>query len=369
MQYPGLACNEDLLRAGADACTEWMDALAGQIRHILDSPSLNVGSPKELQKLLDLSTTAEAVLREHPHPAAPLILEWRAYQKLRGTYFAPFLDFSSCASDGRLHPCLHQAGTRTGRFSCSDPNLQGAPRSRDQAQGVPLVRSCIMADPGHVFLFADYSQAELRLIVRYAEKGLLYEAMKQGDDIHAQTARILFGEDATDAQRQIGKTMNFAMLYGAGRKEISAQLGVSEDEAAPLMGKFRSAYPELYKLSVKAQAKAYKRGFTRLWTGRRAHYPDTARQFTRNALAHLIQGGVAEMVKRAMLRIDEALRERGWGEVIFQMHDEVICSVPEQHADEAAVLMKRLGEDFPLEPPPILEVSVGTTWANTTRIA
>ena len=279
------------------------------------------------------------------------------------------LDFSSRAQDGRLHPCLNQTGVRTGRFSCSDPNLQSAPRSGDQAQGVPLVRDCIVADPGHVFLFADYSQAELRLIAHYAENGFMYEGMVRGDDVHAQTAQLLFGEDTTKAHRQTGKTMNFAMQYGASHKEIARQLDIPELDAIELRARYRQAYPELHKLSETAFRTATTRRYIELWTGRRSHYPDPSWGYACKAISHLIQGGVAEMVKRAMVRIDESLHERGWGEVVFELHAEIICSVPRQHAEEATALIKQLGEDFPFDPPPILEVSVGTTWANKARIA
>ncbi len=365
----GIACDLDLLQAGEDACTERMNILEAQIRHSLGSPNLNVGNPKQLQELLGLTTTAKAALKKCDHPVAPLILEWRAYQKLRGTSFRASVGFSSRAQDGRLHPCLNQTGARTGRFSCKDPNLQGTPRSADQVQDVPLVRNCIVADPGRVLLFADYAQAELRLIAHYTESGLMYESMACGDDVHAQTARVLFGDGATKAQRQTGKTMNFAMQYGAGYKEIAEQLSISEREAKELRSRYHQAYPEIRRFSETARERASWRGYIYMWTGRRSHYPDRSWGHTRSAVSYLIQGGVAEMVKRAMLRIDEALRERGWGEVVFQMHDEVICSVAEQHADEAAVLIKQLGEDFPFDPPPILEVSVGRTWAHKARIA
>lgn len=236
-------------------------------------------------------------------------------------------------------------------------------------QDVPFVRDCIVADPGCVFLFADYSQAELRLMTHYAKHRRMYEAMMRGYDVHAQTARVLFGEDVTRAQRQTGKTMNHAICYGIGHREIAAQLGVPQDEARRLLRRYCQAYFELYIIGEIAYARASGRGYIWMWIGRRSRYPDSGWGYTRKAVSHLIQGGVAEMLKRAMLRMDDLLRGRGWGEVVFQMHDEIICSVLEQHAEEAAVLIKQLGEGFPFDPPPVLEVSVGQTWADKTRIA
>ena len=276
------------------------------------------GSPSLTDDILEMYTT----------PLAKLVQEIRFYDKRISTYFKPYLEKVDPA--GKLHPWMWQAGTRTGRFSYSDPNLQNIPK--EEASDTK-VRRCIVPSKGNIFLSFDYSQMEYFLMVAYANELQVIKQIMQGVDFHQATADLL------GVPRKQAKTLNFAILYGAGLDKIAHMLGCTRDEAKRLKVKYFLALPRVESLVKNIIDTGKKRGYVINWLGRKLR---SEWEFCYALPNHLIQGGGADIVKVAMSRLQDAGLCEG---LCLQIHDQLVWDVPERWARDNYAKIKEILED------------------------
>lgn len=242
----------------------------------------------------------EAVLTKINHPVAGLVLEYRGLMKAESTWFSGFLEKVDLA--GRLHPNFKQHGTLTGRLSCENPNLQQIPREGNR------VKDLFIAPPGYELWEFDFSQIELRLAAVYAGEAALIEAFRDGRDIHQTVA------DSLGISRHAAKTLNFAILYGAGAGKIAEQLGISVGAAKNYLDNYRSEYGGLHRTAEMATRVAEANGYVKLWDGRRRHFKWPSE--CHKSFNSIIQGGAAAIVKRAGIELHNR-----YVPIVNQVHD------------------------------------------------
>ncbi len=362
---------------------------AGKARDIYERCGMefNINSPKQLGDVLfnklalpipvkygkgkKISTAVdvlEGLAAEHEVPR--LVLEYRQLTKLKSTY-VDALPVLIRSHSGRVHTTFGQTGTATGRLSSANPNLQNIPIRTELGREI---RAAFIAEPGHVLLAADYSQIELRLLAHYSKDKLLVEAFRRGDDIHTLTASQVFGVPplmVTPDHRRAAKVVNFGIVYGLSPFGLSQNLGIEPSEAR----KFIDAYFEKYA-GVRAFIDAIleqTRRDQRVKTlfGRIRPIPDinsknaTQRGFAeRTAVNTPLQGTAADVIKLAMIRIDEEIRKRGLkSRMTLQVHDELVFEVPENEVETVTPMVREHMEGaHALEVPLLVEIGVGSNW-------
>jgi DNA polymerase-1 len=308
----------------------------------------NLNSPKQLSEVLfdELGlpvirktktgrSTDEETLNElsAAHPMIPLFLEYRQLFKLVSTYVDALP--KSVGEDGRVHSTFNVEGAATGRLSSANPNLQNIP-VRGQMGGE--IRKAFIASPGKVLLGADYSQVELRILAHISEDENLIAAFKEGQDIHATTAAKIFKvqvSEVTREQRVVGKTMNFATLYGQGPRALSKQLKIDAQTARSYIDDYFLQFPKVKNWMAKILEEGRTNGYVETLWGRRRYIPELNMQNKmlqsfgeRAAINHPIQGTSADMIKKAMVDINIALSGMGNDcELILQVHDEAIVDI------------------------------------------
>lgn len=345
----------------------------------------NLDSPKQLGQVLfeelklppgkktktGYSTSAEVLekLRDD-HPIVEAILAYRELAKLMSTYvegFRPYID-----EDSRVRSFFKQTSTATGRISSTEPNLQNIPVRTEEGR---KLRAIFTAKPGHVLVDSDYSQIELRVLASLAEDPAMIRAFQEGADIHRKTAAEVNHkslEEVTDLERSRAKAVNFGIIYGISDYGLSQQLGISRKEAQAYIDSYKAAYPQIgsYMETIVYQAK--EDGYVTTSYGRRREIPElqssnfNVRKFgERVALNTPIQGTAADIIKMAMIRVDQGLRDRGFqARLVLQIHDELIVECPEEEAEAVAAFVKETMEaigDFPVELR--ADTQVGKTWA------
>jgi DNA polymerase-1 len=302
---------------------------------------------------------------------ARLVLDWRQLTKLKTTY-TDALQAQINPETGRVHTSFSLAVAQTGRLSSTDPNLQNIPIRTEIGR---KIRDAFVAEPGHVLMSADYSQIELRLAAHMADVPQLKEAFRAKADIHNMTAEELFGS-ADRENRNKAKTINFAILYGISSWGLAGRLGVSRDEGQQIIDRYFERFPGIRNYIATTLTFARENGFTTTLFGRKTHFPniDSRQQNLRQgseraAINAPIQGTSADLIKRAMARMDQALEEAGLEGVrmLLQVHDELVFEVPDGREDEAADVIRRvmgsaaepaLTLDVPLD----VEVGWGANW-------
>lgn len=347
----------------------------------------NIQSPKQLAEILfdriglkprkKTATgwsTDESVLRdlaaEHPLPA--LVLEHRSLAKLLGTYVVA-LDGLINPDTGMIHTSYNQAVAATGRLSSSDPNLQNIPiRS---AEGREIRRAFVPGDPDNVFLSADYSQVELRLLAHLSGDESLRETFRRGGDIHRDTAARINKvppESVTPQQRSRAKAVNFGVLYGMGAVALARQEKISRREAQDFIDRYFGTYPRIKEFKDSTVDAARRDRYVETIMGRRRRLPDIESgngrlrsNAERIAVNTPIQGSAADIIKVAMIRVDRALRERGLqARVLLQVHDELLLEVPRDELDEVSALVREGMENaVELAVPLTVDVHTGEDWA------
>lgn len=338
----------------------------------------NLNSPKQLSHVLfdqlaipsKTTSTAAEVLEElaPEYPVVQKILEYRVLEKLRSTY----TDFAINPETHRVHCTFNQFVAATGRLSCQDPNLQNIPvRS---AQGL-AIRACFKPRQGYLFLGADYSQIELRLLAHFSEDEELLKAFNAGDDIHAYTASLVFGVPLSAVEPEMraqAKTVNFGILYGQGPYGLSKQLGISHRDAQQFINTYFERYPKVSAYLEQCREEVRQTGMAKTLTGRIRRIPDIHNQnpairaaAERLAINTPLQGTAADLIKMAMIDIDQVIKERKLeGKMILQIHDELIFEVPEDEIEEFKVFVKEKMETvFPLQVPIEVSIAVGKNWA------
>lgn len=303
---------------------------------------------------------------------ATLVLEWRQLSKLKSTY-TDALQAQINPATGRVHTSFSLTGAQTGRLSSNDPNLQNIPIRTEVGR---KIRDAFVANPGHKILSADYSQIELRLAAHMADVPQLKAAFRAGEDIHAITAQELFGRVDRDTRNQ-AKTINFAILYGSSAWGIAGRLGLAKDEGKAIIDRYYERFPGIRAFSHSTLAFAREHGFTKTLFGRKTHFEPNIRSpnpsirggAERAAINAPIQGTSADLIKRAMARMDGALTDAGLGDVkmLLQVHDELVFEVPNGREEDAAKVIKHVMATaaepaIKLDVPLDVEVGWGAHW-------
>ena len=303
---------------------------------------------------------------------ASLVLEWRQLTKLKSTY-TDALQAQINPETGRVHTSFSLTGAQTGRLSSNDPNLQNIPIRTEIGR---KIRDAFVADAGYKLLSADYSQIELRLAAHMADVPQLKEAFREGADIHNLTAEELFGTVDRDTRNK-AKTVNFAILYGISSWGLAGRLGVSKDEGKAIIDRYFERFPGIRAYIHNTLALAREQGFTQTLFGRKTHFlpnirspnPSIRGGAERAAINAPIQGTSADLIKRAMARMDDALADAGLHGVrmLLQVHDELVFEVPEGQEEAAAAVIRKVMAQaaepaIELDVPLDVEVGWGAHW-------
>ena len=303
---------------------------------------------------------------------ASLVLEWRQLTKLKSTY-TDALQAQINPETGRVHTSFSLTGAQTGRLSSNDPNLQNIPIRTELGR---KIRDAFVAEPGFKLLSADYSQIELRLAAHMADVPQLKEAFRAGHDIHSMTAEELFGRVDRDTRNQ-AKTINFAILYGSSAWGIAGRLGLPKDEGKAIIDRYYERFPGIRAFTHSTLSFVREHGFTQTLFGRKTHFEPNIRSpnpsiragAERAAINAPIQGSSADLIKRAMARMDEALADAGLSDVrmLLQVHDELVFEVPEGKEEAASAVIKQVMANaaepaMKLDVPLDVEVGWGRNW-------
>ncbi|WP_414156310.1 DNA polymerase I [Pseudomonas sp. BNK-30] len=353
----------------------------------LAGEEFNLGSPKQLGSILydklgmpvlsktakGQPSTAEAVLDElavQGYPLPEVLMQYRSLSKLKSTY-TDKLPGQINPRTGRIHTSYQQAVAATGRLSSSDPNLQNIPIRTAEGR---RIRQAFIASPGYKLLAADYSQIELRIMAHLAkDEGLLY-AFRNDLDVHRATAAEVFGvalEAVTTDQRRSAKAINFGLIYGMSAFGLAKQIGVDRKQSQDYIDRYFARYPGVLAYMERTRAQAAEQGFVETLFGRRLYLPDInaknpalRKGAERTAINAPMQGTAADIIKRAMVNVDNWLSESGLdARVILQVHDELVLEVREdlveQVKDEIRGHMSKAAQ---LDVPLLVEVGVGSNW-------
>ena len=353
----------------------------------LSGEEFNMNSPKQLGEVLfekmqldpkakktksGQYATGEDILQKlsSKHEIIQHILEYRTYQKLKSTY-VDALPLQIDKDDHRVHTNFSQTTAATGRLSSLNPNLQNIPIRTLRGQ---QIRGAFVANPGNKLIAADYSQIELRLIAAISEEENMIKAFQNGEDIHASTASKLFNiplEEVTKTQRSQAKTVNFGILYGQGAFGLAEQTGLSRTEAKEMIANYFETYPKLKKYMAEQVVKAQEMGYVETILNRKRHLKDiNSANFVvkahaeRNAVNAPIQGSAADVIKLAMIKIDEKFTEKNLKtKMLLQVHDELVFEAPEEEVELVSELIKKEMESaYTTTVPLLVEVGVGNNW-------
>ena len=383
MERTGVAVDRMALISFGSMLSERIEAAQNTV-YALAGEEFNINSTKKLGEILfeklglpaakktktGYSTSAEVLEKlKKKHPIVEAILEYRMLTKLSSTYAEGLLKV--IADDGRIHTTFQNMVTATGRLSSTEPNLQNIPVRRELGSEI---RKMFVAGDGCVLLDADYSQIELRVLAHIADDKHMQEAFSSGEDIHAVTASQVFRvplSEVTPEMRRNAKAVNFGIVYGISAWSLSQDIGVSPEEAKAYMDAYLENYSGVrdYMKNIVAEAKA--QGYVTTLYGRRRYLPElkssnfNLRSFgERVALNTPIQGTAADIIKLAMIRVDEALRSAKLkARLILQVHDELIVECPLAEAKEASAILKREMEQVAkLRVPLVVEANEGSSW-------
>ena len=349
--------------------------------------TFNVNSPKQVGEVLfdqlkldakakksktgQYSTSEEVLLGlKGKHEVVGMILEYRELKKLISTYISALPTYIN-PETGKIHTTYNQTVTATGRLSSSNPNLQNLPIRSERGQ---LIRQAVIPDDGCLFLSADYSQIELRLMAHFSQDPHLVEAFRSGQDIHAATAAKIFNvpiDQVTKEQRRQAKTANFGIIYGISAFGLAQQLDCSRSEAKALIDGYFAAFPGVIDYIERQKELARQQGYAVTLFGRKRYLPDivshnaTVRSFAeRNAVNSPIQGTAADIIKMAMVTIHHRLKEEGLkAQMIMQVHDELNFNVPVSEVDRVKeIVVSEMQNVVHLTVPLIADCGVGKNW-------
>ncbi|WP_062560792.1 DNA polymerase I [Paracoccus aminovorans] len=388
MEMAGIRIDADHLRRMSSAFAQKMAALEAEI-HALAGGSFNVGSPKQLGEILfdrmglaggkqgktgAFSTSAEVLedLAAEGHDLASRVLDWRAISKLKSTY-TDALPLHVNAATGRVHTCYSIAGAQTGRLASTDPNLQNIPVRTEEGR---RIREAFIAAEGHRLVSLDYSQIELRILAHVAAIPALKQAFRDGIDIHAMTASQMFGvpvEGMDPMIRRRAKAINFGVIYGISGFGLSRNLRIPRAEAQAFIDTYFERFPEIRAYMDRTVAEAKQDGFVRTLFGRRINTPGinlsgpSAGGARRAAINAPIQGAAADIIRRAMIRMPEAIAHLP-ARMLLQVHDELVFEVEEAAVPElievARGVMQGAAEPaVRLDVPLIVDAGQGASWA------
>ncbi len=387
MEKAGVRVDTSLLKEAEASLTSELEALEQEI-YALAGETFNINSPAQVGEVLfdrmhldpkakrgknGKYSTSEEVLTalKDRHAVVGKILEQRELKKLISTYITALPSYINPAT-GKIHTTYNQTVTATGRLSSSNPNLQNLPVRTERGR---LIRRAVIPDDGCLFLSADYSQIELRLMAHFSQDAHLTEAFRQGQDIHAATAAKIFAKDIADItkdERRRAKTANFGIIYGISAFGLAQQLDCSRQEAKELIDGYFKAFPGVISFIEKQKSIAREQGYVETLFGRRRYLPDihshnsVVRSFAeRNAVNAPIQGTAADIIKMAMVAIHRRLKQlqRDNLQMIMQVHDELNFNVPSDCVEEVReIVVSEMQNVTQLAVPLIAECGVGTNW-------
>ena len=385
MEAAGVRIDVSRLKEAEATLTEELKALEQRI-YELAGESFNINSPRQVGELLfdklkldakakksktgQYSTSEEVLVAiKDRHEVVGAILDYRALSKLISTYISALPGYM--AADGKIHTTYNQTVTATGRLSSSNPNLQNLPIRSERGK---LIRQAVIPDEGCLFLSADYSQIELRLMAHFSQDEHMLAAFRSGQDIHAATAAKIYGlpiEQISKDQRRKAKTANFGIIYGISAFGLAQQLDCSRAEAKQLIDDYFAAFPRVIQYIESQKELARQRGYAETLFGRKRYLPDinsqnaTVRSFAeRNAVNAPIQGTAADIIKMAMVSIHRRLKEEKLrAQMIMQVHDELNFNVPAAEVDRVReIVVSEMQNAVHLSIPLIAECGVGNNW-------
>ncbi|MCS0291153.1 DNA polymerase I [Vibrio alginolyticus] len=386
IERTGVFIDEMKLSAQSVEITARLDELEKKAYEIAEQ-EFNMNSPKQLQAILfekmglpvvkktpsGTPSTNEEVLQELAldYPLPKLILEYRGLAKLKSTYTDKLPKMIN-PSTGRVHTSYHQAVTATGRLSSTDPNLQNIPIRNEAGR---RIRQAFVAPSGHKILAVDYSQIELRIMAHLSGDQALLDAFRDGKDIHAATAAEIMGvsiEDVSSEQRRRAKAVNFGLIYGMSAFGLAKQLGIPRGEAQAYMDTYFERYPGVMQYMEDTRSTAADKGYVETIFGRRLHLPEIKsrngmrrKAAERAAINAPMQGTAADIIKKAMLLVDQWIQEEGNGRVklLMQVHDELVFEVEESSLSEIESKVQKLMESAAeLKVPLVAEAGHGDNW-------
>jgi DNA polymerase-1 len=385
MQIAGMKVDRKFLSGLGAEFSGKIDSLRAKIYEAVGA-DFNIDSPKQLGAMLFDKmglppqkktktgySTSQDVLEDlaSDFEIARLVLDYRSLAKLKSTYVDALPELINPAT-GRVHTSFNQARTATGRLSSSDPNLQNIPARSEEGM---RIREAFVAEGGHRLLSADYSQIELRVLAHMSREAALLDAFREGHDVHAMTAAGIFGtrvRDVTKEQRAVGKTVNFATIYGQTAYGLSRQLGIGPDEAARYIRNYFERYPRVARYREEVIEAARRDGYVKTLFGRRRFFPDIkssnkqlAQMAERMAFNTVFQGTAADIIKKAMIDVHKGLHGVSRrARLVMQVHDELVLEVPDADVDALSefvrsCMMGAAKLAVPLE----VDVGVGVNWA------
>lgn len=386
MEQTGIQVDAKFLKSLSDDFAKRISDLGEEI-HKLAGREFNIGSPKQLGEVLfdemglpggkkgktgAYGTGADILetLAVDGHELPARVLDWRQLSKLKSTY-ADSLVGQINPETGRVHTNYGQAIASTGRLSSTEPNLQNIPIRTEEGR---KIRQAFVPAKGNVLLSADYSQIELRLLAHVADIDTLKEAFRDGQDIHAMTASQVFGvpvEGMDPMVRRQAKAINFGIIYGISAFGLARQLGISRGEAGDYIKAYFEKYPGIRDYMENAKESARENGYVTTLYGRKCFVPGindkngARRSFMERAAINApIQGGAADIIKRAMIRLPGALKKAKLsGKMLLQVHDELVFEVPEKELDAtAAVAREEMENVTELSVPLVVDAGSGQNW-------
>jgi DNA polymerase-1 len=386
MELAGVRIDAEGLRKLSAELSEKLKQLQKKV-HQLAGEEFNLDSPKQLQQILFVKlklpkgrrtktgySTDIDVLKKLAlsHPIAAHLIEYRMLSKLKSGYVEALPGLVN-PHTGRVHTSFIQTGTATGRLSSRDPNLQNIPVRGEEGM---KIRRNFVPEKGHLFLSADYSQIELRILAHISGDRLLREAFARGEDIHRSTAAEVFNltPDLVSAQmRRQAKVINFGIIYGMSAHGLATELGIKHSVAEEFISQYLQRYKGVKNYIDRTIAEARQRGYVETLLGRRRYVSgiNSENASVRGAAERVaintpIQGSAADLIKLAMLRIDEALSSSGLkARMLLQVHDELLFEVKkDQLRDVADLVRQEMETAMQLNVPVKVDISVGDNWAD-----
>ena len=386
IEQAGVRIDVAMLKQAETQLNDELQTFEKQI-YVAAEATFNINSPKQVGEVLfdqlkldtkakksktgQYSTSEEVLLALKPkHPVVGLILEYRELKKLISTYISSLPNYIN-PTTGKIHTTYNQTVTATGRLSSSNPNLQNLPIRSERGQ---LIRQAVIPDEGCMFLSADYSQIELRLMAHFSQDPHLVQAFISGQDVHAATAAKIFNipiDEVSKDQRRQAKTANFGIIYGISAFGLAQQLDCSRSEAKALIDGYFAAFPGVIDYIERQKELARQQGFAVTLFGRKRYLPDilshnaTVRSFAeRNAVNSPIQGTAADIIKMAMVTIHRRLKEEGLkAQMIMQVHDELNFNVPLNEVNKVReIVVSEMQNVVHLTVPLIADCGIGTNW-------
>lgn len=386
IESAGMKVNTEALQKFSEFISSELSALQKKIYDIAGR-EFNIGSPKQVGEVfqeLNIATgrktatgqisTSKDVLAELAvdYEIAQLIIDYRELDKLKATYADALPKMVN--TDGRIHGVLNQTVAATGRLSSTEPNLQNIPVRTELGQ---QIRKAFIPEKGNKLISADYSQLELRILAHITKDPVMLEAYQKGEDIHAKTARLVFG--ATDEKdlkekRRLAKIVNFGIAYAVEAFGLSQRVGISKQEARKVIDDYFETYKGIRAYMDRIPEEAREKGYVTSLFGRRRYFPGIKdRNFAvrsraeREAINMPIQGTASDIVKIAMINVANALKEAGLKtQMIMQVHDELLFEAPEAEVAAASEIIKREMESAAiLDAPLVTEIGVGDDWMST----